>query len=558
MKRKISLILTLLLVLTLTLSCSTGIATDTYKDMEVLELHPVNRSIGKLQISVDPRIELLSAVQLADDYFRLTKLNFDYKVEMNDYFKGFQSHDAVKKFKQLSKRGFTYDGPPAAMLYYENPLSLREALKPSDYIYQRASGEKNLTDFIIKLKAFGIEASFADFYNSHQEFYQGLVDEMYSFLEKADLTADLDDYYNMEVNSYNLILAPLFHSGGYGPRVMRENGVYDIYGIIGPLEVRSGDDSSIGTPQFIDDSFIRNLIWHEFSHSFVNPTTEKYIDEINKYKGLFSEIENVMKQQAYTTWESCVNEHIVRAVTTRLAYLNLGEDAGDEALSYERSKGFIYIDALVDSLEYYEKNRDIYPDFESYYPELIEVFSMLSDGKIGSKGFDFTGPINSAFIWLEKEAIVVITPTNEIDKDIGRAIADYAKTIKEEFFAEGKLVTDIEALDMDLKDHSIITYGTVEGNLWLAEHKENLPFKIEADAIEADRLYEDTNMVYISALPNPYNPNNGMVIYTAQRAVDIVGINSVFHGPTDYVITKDGAELKSGNYVKERSNWSFR
>lgn len=48
-----------------------------------------------------------------------------------------------------------------------------------------------------------------------------------------------------------------------------------------------------------------------------------------------------------------------------------------------------------------------------------------------------------------------------------------------------------------------------------------------------------------------------MVIYTAQRADDVVGINRVFHGPTDYVLAHGQAVVNAANDVKKGNPWTF-
>jgi len=46
----------------------------------------------------------------------------------------------------------------------------------------------------------------------------------------------------------------------------------------------------IGGSDFKDNNeeVLRRLIWHEFSHSFINPITEKYHDVLEKNKDKFS------------------------------------------------------------------------------------------------------------------------------------------------------------------------------------------------------------------------------------------------------------------------------
>lgn len=514
------------------------------------ELKPVKVSVDSLNIMVDPRIELLTSIQLNSDYFRLTKLDLQYKDKMKEYFKNHTNHDAVKTFKELNSKGFNYDAPPTSMLFLTNPLKLEQKIQFTDYLKERAGDEDVLKDFIAEAKNFAIDTNFTDFYKNNKEFYRSLVDSVANDVKDLNLTTALDDYYGMDRNSYNIVLAPLFHSGGYGPRIIGENGLYDIYGIIGPTK------EDAGTPGFSKKN-IKYIVWHEFSHSFVNPTTERYKDEINKYEELFEPIKNIMEDQAYGQWQTCVNEHIVRAITARLTYIHDGEAAGDNLIVREKSKGFFYIEHLIKELEVYEKNRDLYPTFEDFYPNLIKVFKELSESELGDDFYsmDFQGPINAVFN--TKGHIVLIVPTNEGKKETQEEINSYVKKIQSKFFKDSLLLKDTEALKGDLTDCTVICYGTVEGNLWLNKYKSQLPFKMSPDKVAADKDYIGNNLRLISGLKNPLNPEKPLIVYTAQTAEDIIDINNVFHGPTDYVIAKDKEVLGSGNYIKNGEKWSF-
>jgi len=85
-----------------------------------------------------------------------------------------------------------------------------------------------------------------------------------------------------------------------------------------------------------------------------------------------------MNKQAYSSWESCVNEHIVRAVVARINYIHSGSENYENIITYEKDRGFLYIDELTKKLEEYEKNRDKYKSFKDFYPELVKVFKELS------------------------------------------------------------------------------------------------------------------------------------------------------------------------------------
>lgn len=175
----------------------------------------------------------------------------------------------------------------------------------------------------------------------------------------------------MKHHGYTIILAPLFHEGGFGGWIQRPDGRFDVYAILGPT------DTFEGIPIFWPSAWLKYIVWHEFGHSFVNPITERFRQEIAKYSSLYDPIAEVMKKQAYGDWESCVNEHIIRAIEIRRIYREMGKAAADIMLQEEKSQGFIYIEALSERLKDYETQRDRYPTFLDFYPELIKVFEEL-------------------------------------------------------------------------------------------------------------------------------------------------------------------------------------
>lgn len=343
-----------------------------FKKIKSEDLKPVVMKEGSLNIIVDPRIELLTSVQLNSDYEILGRINFKYRDDIKNYFLKFKNHKAVKKFSEMKRNGFNYDAPPAAMLYLSSPPSFKEEIPFHQYIISRAGGEENLKEFVSNLKDYSNESKFDDFYKKNSQFYETIVNNTYNSIKGLNLSNSLEDYYGIKHNSYNLIIAPLLHAGGYGPKVKRQDGSWDIYAIIGPGEV----DSNI--PKF-DTEFIRDLVWHEFSHSFVNPITEKNYNEICKYSDLFYPMEEIMKKQAYSSWQTCVNEHIVRAVTIRLTELYEGKEKAKRLIKIEKSNGFFYIEPICSKLLEYEKNRDRYKTFEEFYPEIIELLKELSE-----------------------------------------------------------------------------------------------------------------------------------------------------------------------------------
>lgn len=74
-----------------------------------------------------------------------------------------------------------------------------------------------------------------------------------------------------------------------------------------------------------------------------------------------------------------VSEHIMRGVTSRLSYINLGKKTGDKIVEIEIGQGFPYVAEVTACLETYEQNRGKYPTLEQFYPEIVLVFTELAE-----------------------------------------------------------------------------------------------------------------------------------------------------------------------------------
>jgi len=129
-------------------------------------------------------------------------------------------------------------------------------------------------------------------------------------------------------------------------------------------------------PTFGEPEDLCYLIWHELSHPIVGSLTEKYLSEVNQFQVLYQQLEKEKQIQfAYGNWQATVDEHIIRAITVRLATRELGDVKGHAHLIGEREHGWAYIDLLVERLKRYEEQRDRYPTFRDFYPELIKGFA---------------------------------------------------------------------------------------------------------------------------------------------------------------------------------------
>jgi len=324
-------------------------------------------------VSVDPRVELISIVQTLSEYpqrlpFLMTEEHFPYRADVEGHFTRFRRHAVIKVFDELSSRRLSFSGPPESMLYLGGTLAIKSELLLDSLLMGRYEGQDGFRNFLPLLLDFARESNFAQFYNEHRNYYERIVDSVVSRMGIWNYVAELEAFFGKKQASYNIVLVSLYGPVGFGPRLRTARGEQHIYSILGPKTVQDN------TPMFGNEEYFNVMLRHEFSHSFVNPLTEAHRDQVLRYSDRFDRLPEVAREKACGDWEECTNEHIVRTVTTYLAFQE-SQEAGERALAHETKQGMIFVSSLVDRLKEYTNDRKRYPTLDSFYERLIEVFA---------------------------------------------------------------------------------------------------------------------------------------------------------------------------------------
>jgi hypothetical protein len=254
-----------------------------------------------------------------------------------------------------------------------------------------------------------------------------------------------------------------------------------------------------------------------------------------------------MRKQAYANWEIVVNESVVRAVTTRLAYRFDGTTAGDRELEYNISQGFVFTGALATKLEEYENRRDKYPTLDSYYPQLIGVLDGFSASSTAEMLSSRNLKINESI--LEAKILVYELP-DEANRD---SVVQYIDKVHAKLFGKLEMI-DVTRLDNSTLNGkfqgSIIVYTTVGSRLFKAAAGP-LNMNIEGGVLSWNGVSEpiaDLRMIFIGK--NPFGKGKA-VVYAAGSNRLLDGINGCFHGPNSYHIFRESKLVKQGFYSNE-------
>jgi hypothetical protein len=208
---------------------------------------------------------------------------------------------------------------------------------------------------------------------------------------------------------------------------------------------------------------------------------------------------------------------------------------------------------LVERLQEYEEHRERYPDFAAFAPRLIAVFDELASTELPADFYEMSLSLSIHSALSSAKRCVVIIPTAEGDPAAQAQIHRYARSIQRRFAPDGELLTDDEALARDLSEFSVMAYGTLAGNKWLARYRDQIP---ALPVLESSKELQPLRL--IAAFPNPQNPKLGAVAYLATSAAAVDGINGVFAGSTAWVLARGTTVLSAGDYAQRGDRWVVR
>lgn len=330
----------------------------------------VSAQVAGVTVEISPVMELLSVVQYLSGYDELfgliTKERIEYKDTVKSRFEAFENHAAVEYFRSVMDYGFSFDSPPTACLYIEDDFSISSDYADSDFAKNRMSAD--METFRDMLEQFYHDTAFGEFYEEQRPLYESILQVYTGRFPDWGMTGCLEEYYGKEMAGYHIILVPLFHPGGFGPSLQRDDGVH-VYSIGGPYEAREG------IPYFGRSIDISHLVLHEFGHSFI-PVNEEddpsMQQEVARSEYLMEAVREEMEADAYPQWITAYEELVLRAAVIDLQ-VRVRDVNPETLLKKEREKGFLYIDTVYETLAQYHENRTQYPDFDSFIPVITDA-----------------------------------------------------------------------------------------------------------------------------------------------------------------------------------------
>jgi hypothetical protein len=325
---------------------------------------------------VDTRTELLSIVfRLAGNFEYNDDAFKSYVSDIHNHFDKYKDHPLIAFATELrDKNGVSFDAVMFMAIYLSQPPSLDPLIPFSSTIPEGRWGQDNANKFAVLLKQFYTDAKCDEFFKAREGLYKTAGEKFMPVYEALDVNW-YNQYYGAQPDgSLNAIIGLGLGGGNFGPKVKYPDGKEDTYAIMGTWAI-----DSTNKPFYNVDDYLPTLI-HEFNHSYVNHLTKKYEKDFERSGSkLFDLVKAGMGNQHYTSWQTMMNESLVRASVIRyLLKHNADGHAAKNQLISDFGRGFFWMKALVESLGVYEKNRAKYPTIESYMPVLADFYSRVA------------------------------------------------------------------------------------------------------------------------------------------------------------------------------------
>lgn len=325
-------------------------------------------------VLVDPRIEFLGALQLLIEPAPVPEACAKLAPEMTAYvraaaqrFKEFQRDPAVGLVKAALQDPAEYRWFPAAKLLLGAAGFPELEGRTADAT--RASGAALLE----ALRALAGRMRFMEFFDAHRGDYAAWVSALAGAIGAEDFTSSVSGYLGVDLKAdYALIVSPLMRKTSYSDMFVGLDGWSESRTVVCPLDREEALRSCVDSPS---TEALWSKGWHELCHIEMDPWADAHGDAIEAYAKLYDRISGVARRQ---NWRDCFSEHLVLSPSVRLLAERRGAEAAKKlAITYKRN-GYIYMDAVLEPLAEYEKDRARYPSLLAFYPRWLEALQGLS------------------------------------------------------------------------------------------------------------------------------------------------------------------------------------
>lgn len=329
---------------------------------------------------VDPRVELVTTVARLAGFSEFTMANSTspYAARVERHFAPWREHAVVRLLQELrARQGVSHDAVATLAVHLDAIETLAE-LVPFDPQPERLDARwtpATAREFVVALRDFAKLSDAAKFFRGEREFFAQVEQRLGERLGQSKALPWFDAFFGAKPGASYVAIAGLLCGGNaFGVGVRFADGSPErISPVFGCWE---WDEA--GLPVF--GEVYLPLYVHELCHTYTNPFVDRFASELEASgTRLFQACAPGMRRQAYTTWKIVVGESLVRACVVRCRLATEGEAAAKEQAREEVARLFAWVPELAASFSAYEADRERYPTFESFMPQVVAFFERYAE-----------------------------------------------------------------------------------------------------------------------------------------------------------------------------------
>lgn len=337
----------------------------------VILLFMASVSFAETKYVIDERIELTCVVfRLAGYEEYSSDIAEAYVDDINLYFEKYKTHPLIKYAKELRvEKEVAYNSAIITSNFFQ--IEKKRILFKPDIDINKYHKEispwtyDSLKKYITLLDEFYQESNFNAFFKAHEAMYEKTKAAVAAIV--PELKSEwFREYWGRELKDVRLYIGPSLGVHNYGMAIPEFE----------HIDIIIGCSSCVNDIPMIDN-LAKSVIVHEVMHSYSTPVFYKYKADLHVDE-LYNAFESDLYNKAhYGDGFTMAAEWINNLFTNLYIIENRSADWPRYEVAFNEDKGFVWSNRSISFMKNFYSNRDIYPTFNEFYPQLIGFLNNL-------------------------------------------------------------------------------------------------------------------------------------------------------------------------------------
>ena len=322
---------------------------------------------------IDERLELTTVVLRLTGQNAFTRApDSKYTADIDSYFFKFKDHELINFVKNTIHSRKVLNLPLPVELAGDIKITSKGialndlwslSVEDSANINEGTWTLKEIKEYVRLLNKFYKETNFHTFYLNQTEFYSEVQDSLNKIVSQID-TSWFMDFFGKSFEMANIWVVPLLGPHNFADMRIGKDGKEYHNCAIGLTHF-----DSLNAPQFDQKTFM--LLIHEICHNYNNPICEKYEED---FLPICDTLLNFVGEYLdyYGQSSSILYEGLNRVCeySYYMAHNSLTDEYLNRRINSEECSGFVWIDEILKYMEVFHNNRDLFPTYEHFMPQL--------------------------------------------------------------------------------------------------------------------------------------------------------------------------------------------